>query len=87
MINESVAADVFMFTSVAVIGKNVDYEKLFGKYTLTPDNFDMIFLDPTAAAGLYKYSLERDSFPSVTAFDAVAADVFIILTLNIVSAE
>ncbi len=65
------ADGVDVFTSVAVIGKNVDYEKLFGKYTLTPDNFDMIFLDPTAAAGLYKYSLERDSFPSVTAFDAV----------------
>lgn len=68
----SVLSDgVDIYTSIAVIGKNADYEKLFGKYTLTADNFNKIFTDPTAAAGLYKYSLEQDSFPSVTAFDAV----------------
>lgn len=63
--------DVDVFTSVAVIGDNVDYEKLFSAYTITAENFENILQNPTAPCGLYKYSLTRDSFPSVTAFDAV----------------
>lgn len=71
---------VDIFTGVKVVGGGFDKEKLFGEYSITSDGdldktadeLKEIFLRPNAtAAGLYMYSLERDSFPSVAAFDAV----------------
>lgn len=48
------------------------YPELFDRYTVsTQEQLEAIFADPNAAAGLYMYSLERDRFPSVSAFSSM----------------
>ncbi len=61
-----------VFTGVKVIGDIEDKEELFGRFSLSSaDEITEMFKNPANPAGLYMYSLDRDSFPSVAAFDSI----------------
>ncbi len=69
---KSIASSVTVYNGIKVIGKNAEYEEIFGKYSISSmDDVKAIFADPHEAAGLFMYSLERDNFPAVTAFDSI----------------
>lgn len=72
--------EVDVFTGIKIKGKADDPDALFGKYSLASDGdaeltqqrITEMFAKPNdTAMGLYMYSLDRDNFPSVTAFDSI----------------
>lgn len=68
-----ISSSVQVYNGIKVIAKGkVDYEALFGRYSLSSaqDIFQMLNT-PNAAAGLFMYVMARDSFPSVVAFDGI----------------
>lgn len=68
----TLASSVRVYNGIKVIASGVDYEELFGEYSLaSAADIAGIFMAPNAAAGLFMYVLERDSFPAVTAFDNI----------------
>ncbi len=62
-----------IYNGVKIIGESdEDIETLFSAYKIeSPEELQAIFDDPEAAAGLYMYTLERENFPSVAAFDGM----------------
>ncbi|MDE7108235.1 MAG: ABC transporter permease, partial [Clostridiales bacterium] len=68
-----IASAVQVYNGIKVIaGGKVDYEKLFGRYSLaSAEDVTGMLMQPNKAAGLYMYALERDSFPAVVAFDSI----------------
>ena len=68
------ALDVELYNGVKVkCEKGFEgFSELFDRYTVsTQEQLEAIFADPNAAAGLYMYSLEREQFPSVSAFSSM----------------
>ncbi|MCH5154437.1 MAG: ABC transporter permease [Clostridiales bacterium] len=68
-----IASSVQVYNGIKVVADGrVDYEALFGRYSLSSaqDIFRMLSA-PNTAAGLFMYVMERDSFPSVVAFDGI----------------
>ncbi len=64
--------DVDVFTGIKLIGDVKKPEDVFKKYSVSDsDTLMEIFADPNDSAGLFMYSLERDAFPSVTAFESI----------------
>ncbi|MDE6201305.1 MAG: ABC transporter permease [Clostridiales bacterium] len=68
-----IASTVQVYNGIKVIaGGKVDYEKLFGRYSLSSaEDVTGMLMQPNKAAGLFMYALERDSFPAVVAFDSI----------------
>ncbi len=68
-----ISSAVQVYNGIKVIASgNVDYEKLFGRYSLSSaQDITQMLMQPNNAAGLYMYALERDSFPAVVAFDSI----------------
>ncbi|MDE5562772.1 MAG: ABC transporter permease [Clostridiales bacterium] len=67
-----IASAVQVYNGIKVIADDVDYEKLFDRYSLSSaEDIDTMISKPNEAAGLYMYALERDSFPAVVAFDSI----------------
>lgn len=63
---------VDVFTGVKVLGNVKDKDELFGRFSLSSaEEIQNMFGNPAAPAGLYMYSLDRDGFPSVVAFDSI----------------
>lgn len=63
--------EVDVFTGIKVIGGK-DYDELFNSYALADEeDLSDMFENPDEAAGLFMYVLERDNFPSVTAFNGI----------------
>ncbi len=68
-----IASAVQVYNGIKVIASGkVDYETLFARYSMSSaeDVMDMLS-EPNKAAGLFMYTLERDSFPAVVAFDSI----------------
>ncbi len=69
--------DVFNGIKFISDGKNLDTEKLFKECSITDDASRVeeelmnMFENPDDAAGLFMYSLERENFPSVLAFNGI----------------
>ena len=63
---------VGVFNGIKVVAAGVDYEQLFGRHSLASaqDISDMLS-NTDGAAGLYMYSLQRENFPAVTAFNSL----------------
>lgn len=70
---EDVTKDVDVFNGIKIIGTgNLDTDKLFERYSLSSaEDINAMFADTGAAAGLYMYKLDRENFPSVTAFNSL----------------
>lgn len=68
-----IASAVQVYNGIKVIASGkVDYEKLFGRYSLSSaQDITQMLMQPNKAAGLYMYALERESFPAVVAFDSI----------------
>lgn len=69
-----ISSTVNVYNGIKVIanGKGVDYEKLFGKFSLSSaQDITQMLMQPNEAAGLFMYVLERDSFPAVVAFKSI----------------
>ena len=68
-----ISSSVQVYNGIKVITKGkVDYEKLFGRYSLSSaEEITNMLMQPNTAAGLFMYVLERDSFPAVQAFDSI----------------
>ncbi len=63
--------EVDVFTGIKVLGGK-DYDELFNSYALNDeDDLTDMFANPQDAAGLFMYVLERENFPSVTAFNGI----------------
>ena len=70
---------VDVFNGIKIIGdKDLKAESLFKKYNIDTDDKEQaneqiedMFAHPDNAAGLFMYMLDRENFPSVTAFDAI----------------
>ncbi len=61
---------ISVYSGIKVIGDVDEAEELFKSYNVSSaEKLTEIFTDPTASAGMYMYMLERDSFPSVVAYD------------------
>ena len=66
------AADVEVFNGIKIISDGKTDDKLFDRFSLSSaEDINKMFADPSGAAGLFMYVLERDNFPSVTAFDSI----------------
>lgn len=68
-----ISSSVQVYNGIKVIADGkVDYEKLFGRYSLSSaEDVTGMLMQPNKAAGLFMYTLERDSFPAVVAFDSI----------------
>ncbi len=68
----AIASSVQVYNGIKVISDRKQKSELFERYSLSDENeiTDMIY-HPNEAAGLFMYSLERDSFPAVVAFDSI----------------
>lgn len=68
-----IASTVDVYNGIKIIDSGgVDYEQLFGGFSLSSaEDVTSMLMQPNKAAGLFMYSLERDSFPAVTAFNSI----------------
>lgn len=68
-----IASTVRVYNGIKVIASGkVDYETLFARYSLSSaEDVTGMLMQPNNAAGLFMYTLERDSFPAVVAFDSI----------------
>ena len=68
-----ISSSVQVYNGIKVVADGrVDYEALFGRYSLSSaEDIGKMLNKPNAAAGLFMYAMERDSFPSVMAFDGI----------------
>lgn len=63
--------EVDVFNGIKVIG-DAKFEDVFDTYTIeTEEDIMTIFENPAAPAGLFMYMLERESFPSIAAFNGI----------------
>lgn len=65
--------EIDVFNGIKIIASDTEEKDLFEKYSVsTQEQLLEIFDNPNdKAAGLYMYSMERESFPAVVAFDAI----------------
>lgn len=67
--------DVAVFNGIKILGKperGKEYKDVFDIFKIeTVDQITAIFENPNAPAGLFMYVLERDSYPSIAAFDGI----------------
>ncbi|MDE7464297.1 MAG: FtsX-like permease family protein, partial [Clostridiales bacterium] len=64
------AQGVKIYNSVKILGTPKDKE-IFERYTVGTDNLAGIIADPTKAAGLYVYEMERNDIPAITAYNGI----------------
>lgn len=70
--------DVYNGVKIISGDKDLNTEKIFKEYSFTTDDNERVeqelkdmFANPDDAAGLYMYTLDRESFPSVAAFNGI----------------
>lgn len=68
-----IASSVKVYNGIKIIDDgSVDRDALFGRFNLTSaQDVENMFKNPNEAAGLFMYALDRENFPSVTAFDSI----------------
>ncbi len=68
-----IASSVKVYNGIKIIDDgSVDRNALFGRFNLTSaQDVENMFKNPNEAAGLFMYALDRENFPSVTAFDSI----------------
>ncbi|MDE7405406.1 MAG: ABC transporter permease [Clostridiales bacterium] len=69
----NISSSVKVYNGIKVIADGkVDYETLFARYSMSSaEDVTGMLSEPNKAAGLFMYTLERDSFPAVVAFDSI----------------